>query len=359
MRPIGLNNYRTEKKLTKLSTALAIIGLMFGTLLVGWYGFGPIGTAMLSVGGGGFALFCAWQLVTMVVLGTGWRIVAPLNEARHLAPFVWGRMVRDAAASCLPFSMVGGFVLGVRAVTLHGISWSVATLSMVVDLTAEFLAEIAFAVAGFLVLLARPADPSLTRPIVIGLALALIVGAVALRLQKGAVPLFVRFGRKMLGDWFAGRSGLEMTSEHELAAMYGHTGRMALSTAIHLLGWLCKGIGNWIAFRLLGSDIDFMGALAIEALLHALLIPAFVVPGYAGVQEAGYAGIGALFGIPPEISLGVSLLRRARDIAIGTPILLVWQLVEMRRLRDPRRFSVHSRAFSHYRYRLVNFSNPR
>ena len=232
--------------------------------------------------------------------------------------------------------MVGGFVLGVRAVTVHGISWSVATLSMVVDLTAEFLAEIAFAVAGFLVLLARPADPSLTRPIVIGLALALIVGAVALRLQKGAVPLFVRFGRKMLGDWFAGRSGLEMTSEHELAAMYGHTGRMALSTAIHLLGWLCKGIGNWIAFRLLGSDIDFMEALAIEALLHALLIPAFVVPGYAGVQEAGYAGIGALFGIPPEISLGVSLLRRARDIAIGTPILLVWQLVEMRRLRDPR-----------------------
>ena len=36
VRPIGLNNYRTEKKLTKLSTALAIIGLMFGTLLVGW-----------------------------------------------------------------------------------------------------------------------------------------------------------------------------------------------------------------------------------------------------------------------------------------------------------------------------------
>jgi hypothetical protein len=108
-------------------------------------------------------------------------------------------------------------------------------------------------------------------------------------------------------------------------------GRMVLSTAIHLLGWLCKGIGNWIAYRRPGSDIDFMRALAMEALLHALLIPAFVVPGYAGVQEAGYAGIGALFGIPPEISRRVSLLRRARDIAIGTPTLLAWQLVEMRR----------------------------
>jgi hypothetical protein len=85
-----------------------------------------------------------------------------------------------------------------------------------------------------------------------------------------------------------------------------------------------------------------LGALAIEALLHALLIPAFVIPGYAGVQEAGYAGIGTLFGIPPEISLGVSLLRRARDIAIGIPVLLIWQWIEVRRLRYPKPSSVQT-----------------
>lgn len=317
-----------------LSIAIGIAGLLFSTLLVGWYGFSPIGSAMLSVGGERFALFCAWQLFTIIVLGIGWRVAAPLNGGRHLAPFVWGRIVRDSAGSCLPFSMVGGFVLGVRAATLRGISWSVATLSMVVDLTAEFLAEIVFAVAGLLVLLARSADQSLTRPITIGLVLALVAGAAVLRLQKGLVPLFIRFGRKINDDWFAGRSEHDVASENDLAAMYCRTGRMALCIAVHLVGWFCKGFGNWIAFRLLGSDIDVTAALAIEALLHALLIPAFMVPGYAGVQEAGYAGVGALFGIPPEISIGVSLLRRARDIAIGAPILLIWQLVEMRRLRD-------------------------
>jgi putative membrane protein len=334
--------YGHEKALKKLSIALAVIGFMLGTLLVGWYGFGAIATVMLSVGEDGFALFCVWQLLTMVVLGIGWRVVAPLNDARYLTPFVWGRLVRDSAGSCLPFSVVGGFVLGVRAATLHGISWSVATLSMVVDLTAEFLAEIAFAIAGLLVLLARSADPSLTKPIVIGLALALVASGLVIRLQKGVVPLLVRFGRKILGDWFAHRGGDGATTEHELVAMYGHTGRIALGTAIHLVGWLCKGIGNWIAFRLLGSDIDLLGALAIEALLHALLIPAFVIPGYAGVQEAGYAGIGTLFGIPPEISLGVSLLRRARDIAIGIPVLLIWQWIEVRRLRYPKPSSVQT-----------------
>jgi putative membrane protein len=323
--------------LRKLSITLAVIGLAFGTLLVGWYGFGSVATAILSVGGPEFALFCAWQLVTMAVLGLCWRLVAPLHRGRLIAPFVWGRIVRDSAGSCLPFSMVGGFVLGIRAATLHGISRSIATHSLVVDLTAEFLAEILCAVAGLLVLLARSADPSLTRPIMIGIVGALVAGAVVLRMQKGAVPLLVRFGRKILGDWFAGRSEEEATrSERDLAEMYGHTGRMALGVASHLFGWFCKGFGNWIAFRLMGSDIDLMGAIAIEALLHALLIPAFVVPGYAGVQEAGYAGIGLLFGIPPELSLGVSLLRRARDLAIGIPVLLIWQSVEMRRLKQPR-----------------------
>jgi hypothetical protein len=60
---------------------------------------------------------------------------------------------------------------------------------------------------------------------------------------------------------------------------------------------------------------------------------AIVVPGQAGVQEAAYAGIGALFGQPPELSLGVSLLRRARDLALGIPILLIWQSAELQRRR--------------------------
>ncbi len=77
-----------------------------------------------------------------------------------------------------------------------------------------------------------------------------------------------------------------------------------------------------------------MEALAIEGMLHVILATAVLVPGYAGVQEAGYAGLGALFGVPPEVSLGVSLIRRARDIAIGIPILLIWQYFEVRRLHS-------------------------
>jgi uncharacterized membrane protein YbhN (UPF0104 family) len=144
-------------------------------------------------------------------------------------------------------------------------------------------------------------------------------------------------GRRILGSWLSndGSARAEI-SEAELAAMYRDSGRLALGAALHLLGWIGKGAGNWIAFWLLGSNVGLMEALAIEGLLHVLLATAVLVPGYAGVQEAGYVGLGALFGVPPEVSLGVSLIRRARDITIGVPILLIWQIFEMRRLRNVR-----------------------
>jgi putative membrane protein len=321
------------KNFKLLSIVLALLGVTGATVLVGWFGFDRVATAVLSAGIKGFLLFCAWQLVVMALLGFAWRIVVPINSGRPLAIFAWGRMVRDSAASCLPFSPVGGFVIGARAVTLHGVSWPIAAISTIVDLTAEFAAEIIFALGGLLILLGRTTDEAVMRPAQIGIGIALVATVVILRLQKGIAPLFVKLGRRLLGQWFGGTEPVGISAV-ELTALYGDSTRLALCTAVHVLGWFGKGLGNWIAFRLLGSDLDLMGALAIEGLLHIVMATAVLIPGYAGVQEAGYVGLGAIFGVPPEIALGVSLLRRARDIAIGIPILIVWQLVEVRRLRS-------------------------
>ncbi|HEX3430632.1 MAG TPA: lysylphosphatidylglycerol synthase domain-containing protein [Rhizomicrobium sp.] len=320
------------RQLKKLSIALALAGLVLGTLLVGVYGFGRIANAILSVGVRGFVLFCVWQLLVIGILGIAWRVIAPVTQMRLLAIFVWGRMVRDSAASCLPFSQLGGFVLGARAVTLHGISLSVATISTVVDITAEFATEILFAAGGLLILVIRPPNAAIVLPAEIGLALAFVSAAAVLWLQRGVAPILMRLSRRILGRWVNDGSADAPASEAELAAMYGHTGRLASGAALHLLGWIGKGVGNWIAFRLLGSHISLAGAMAIEGLLHVMLAAAILVPASAGVQEAGYVVLGTLFGVPPEVSLGASLIRRARDIAIGIPILLIWQIFEARRL---------------------------
>jgi uncharacterized membrane protein YbhN (UPF0104 family) len=145
--------------------------------------------------------------------------------------------------------------------------------------------------------------------------------------------MFAGIGRRIAGRWLNQAQDKLMAVETAMSAIYCQPLRLALCWALHLVGWVATGVAGWLAYRLLGVPIDLEAALAIEALLSALAALAFLVPMNAGVQEAGYAGLGAIFGVPPEISLSVSLIRRARDVAIGVPILLIWQLAEVRRMR--------------------------
>ena len=59
---------------------------------------------------------------------------------------------------------------------------------------------------------------------------------------------------------------------------------------------------------------------------------AFAVPNAVGVQEGAYILLGASFGLTPETALALSLLKRARDLTIGVPALVAWQLLESGRL---------------------------
>lgn len=320
----------------RLSYLLALAGLLIALLLVSYYGFGNIVASIGSIGWRDFAIIAGWQIVLFIILGFAWDVITPKNVMRRPWLMIWGRMVRDASANCLPFSQVGGFVFGARAVTLHGVEWHTATASTVVDVTAEFLAQIAFACIGLGVLLARAPASGLAVPVEVGIGVAVLACFGFVWAQKGAPALFAKLGRRIAGNWFADAQERVDILQAELGLIYGHTGKLALGFLIHLVGWISTGLAGWIAYHALGAPIDFDDALAIEALLSAAAALAFLVPVNAGVQEAGYAGLGAIFGVPPELSLGVSLVRRGRDIAVGVPILLIWQFVEMRRLRTRR-----------------------
>jgi uncharacterized membrane protein YbhN (UPF0104 family) len=115
-------------------------------------------------------------------------------------------------------------------------------------------------------------------------------------------------------------------------ALYHRPARVAAAVLIHLAAWVASAVGIWLALRLAGVRIELTSVLAIESLVHAVRSAAFVAPMGIGVQEASYALLGPLFGLGPELSLAVSLLKRARDLAIGVPTLLTWQGLEGARL---------------------------
>jgi hypothetical protein len=78
--------------------------------------------------------------------------------------------------------------------------------------------------------------------------------------------------------------------------------------------------------------LAFSAVIVIESLLYAIRTVAFAIPNAVGVQEGAYIVLGAAFGLTPEMALALSLLKRARDLAIGLPTLGVWQAVEGGRL---------------------------
>jgi hypothetical protein len=70
----------------------------------------------------------------------------------------------------------------------------------------------------------------------------------------------------------------------------------------------------------------------LESARLAIRGAAFLVPGAVGVQEGGYILPGNLLGIPSEMALALSLVRRVRELALGIPGLIAWHLIEANRL---------------------------
>src|SRR5256886_1117105 len=155
---------------------IAAAGLALALYLVTHAGLDAVLSAAVTVGWSGFAILCLYALGLFLILGAAWYVLPPDPSPRRLWVFVWARMVRDAAAEVLPFSQLGGIVLGTRAAILHGVAPPLAFASMLVDGTTEMMAQTAYIALGVVLLSARaprtPLAVSLTTACVIGLALA-------------------------------------------------------------------------------------------------------------------------------------------------------------------------------------------
>ncbi|HET9148529.1 MAG TPA: lysylphosphatidylglycerol synthase domain-containing protein [Acetobacteraceae bacterium] len=311
--------------------AFTLAGLAVFVAVIAYYGWNSTLRVLDHVSPGGFATYLAVQMAIIGGLSTAWWLL--LWQRGRYPLLYWGRMVRDAAGQFLPFSHVGGFVLGARAVSIHGIAPTDAAASTMADIAVEFLAELGFIGLGLLLLALRAPNSRLVLPVAIGLGAACLGAFGFIAIQRGGGRLFRALALRIAN---AGGGDASMQVDRLQAALdriYQRRGRLLGAGLVHLACWFGTGFASFVAFHVLGVGISLLTALAIEAILHAILSAGFFVPGRVGVQEAAYALLGAAFGIPPDIALSVSLLRRARDLVIAVPVLFIWQGLEVRRLR--------------------------
>ena len=300
-------------------------------------GLSAVFSAAGAVGWKGFAVLCLYGLGLFPLLGLAWYVLLPRTSASGWRVFVWARMVRDAATDVLPFSQLGGIVLSTRAAILQGAAPPFALGSIIVDVTAEMLAQIAYVALGAAILSERAPRTSfaasLMTAVLVGLVVAAAAGALLLVLQRHGRRLTEKLAERLLPR------AVTTTAEvgAVLAAIHRSPARIGLSAALHFAGWIAAACGVWIAFRLIGQHVDFATVIAIESLICAARSAALFIANALGVQEAAYAVLTPMFGVGAEFGLAVSLLKRARDIAVGVPVLVIWQAVEGRRAlaREP------------------------
>jgi putative membrane protein len=328
---------KTDKgRALRLAGGLATLaGLALMVALVAWQGVADLARLLLSAGWG-IAAVTAFHVLPMAASASAWRAATAPAWRGRLVVFLWARLVRDAVNGLMPVPQIGGDAVGARILTFHGARARIAGASVLVDMTFEFLTQIVFTVIGLIVLLALGGGGAAVGWVVLGLAVVVPAAAGFLLAQRWGLFRLIEHVLEWLATRFdmpalRGLARLHVT----VLALYRRRPAMLVAASWHLAAWLLGAAEVWLTLIFLGAETSFAEALVIESLGQAIRSAAFLVPGAFGIQEGGYLILGVMFGISPEAALSVSLIKRIRELVLGVPALLAWQVIEGRRLLGP------------------------
>jgi putative membrane protein len=323
----------------------AIIGLTI------WSGLDAVAHAVVSVGWGILLVVLA-RTVTVSVAGVGWWLLFPSKMRPAVGTCVLLRFVREATNALLPMAQVGGDIIGAGLLTLSAVPGALAAASVIVDILVQAATQFLFAIVGLVFLVALGADETLARTAAIGLAFAaLLLVGFYLAQRRGGQRILRAIMSRLTGDRKWRVLGTIDAVYQYLTMIYASRFGLVSSSAVHMAGWVVGVAEVSIVFAFMGHPVSLAEAVVIESLLHAIRGAAFAIPGALGAQEGGLVLLCAVFGIPPEQAIALSLVKRAADLVLGVPGLLGWQLLEWGRLMPNswqrgqyRRQSVTSRS---------------
>lgn len=312
---------------------ITMAGLAATLALLGSVGFGDVLEILGRIGIARFGIYAAYTLLILTILGAAWQVLVP---GTSWMSFVWARTMREAATNVLPFSQFGGIVVGLRVLVASGLPQRHAYGSIIADQTAELAAQLVFTLYGaaglLLVLRDRSDGGDLLELALVGLGASLAVILAFAFAQRPMLTIAARIGGAILPDSMAAMTAVR----DELDQIYARRGRLIACFLLHLLAWAASGAGAALALDFIGFDVPLGAVLVIESLIFALRTAAFLIPGGIGLQEGAYVLIGPLFGLPPEAALALSLAKRARDLLVDVPAMLIWQFGEARQVLRSR-----------------------
>jgi putative membrane protein len=203
-----------------------------------------------------------------------------------------------------------------------------------VDITLGVFVQIVFTLLGLALIVSATGHQGFVRPTLIGAVIGVVAIIGFYVVQR--LGMFRFIGRMIsrlanADDWHSlvhsGRT-LDEAIRMQYARRRGVIGCCAWTAAS-----LIFGSGEiWIALHALGLHATLVNAVILQSMVLTIRSAMFPVPGALGVQEGGYVLVGNLLGIPGDAAFALSLIARVRELVLGVPGLIAWQVIEARRL---------------------------
>lgn len=306
-----------------------LIGLTGFIGLLVWQGIGDV-TYLLATVGWGLLAVTAFHLIPMLSSSVCWRTLLPAKHRLPLVRLLVARWIGESVNSMLPVAQIGGEFAKARWIMRYGVASSAAGSSVVVEVTVSLLTQIIFTMIGLTTLLFYL---DLNSHLVIEIAVGMIVMMTLLVAFYSSQRQHL-FGKTASlvhnivgGDQWLSLSGGAAKLDQAIVEIYRHKKILAAASAWRLCSWLI-GIGEvWLIMYFLGQPVSLTEALLLESLGQAIRAGGFLIPGSLGIQEGGFLLLGAVLGIPPQTALALSLAKRVRELLLGIPGLITWQIV--------------------------------
>ncbi|MDG2304859.1 MAG: lysylphosphatidylglycerol synthase domain-containing protein [Candidatus Binatia bacterium] len=328
---IGANRLKT------LARGGLLVGIVLFVALIAREGVGEVATA-LSVAGWGLLAVAAFHLVPIFADAMGWRRLLATRSPISIRTALYARWIGESVNGLLPVAQVGGSVVKANLVSRRGVPGAFAGASVVVDITTLVGSQIVFTLLGLALLIAEFGGHELAPTALAGTVLmALLLFGFYLAQRRGMFGAMARGLRRLAPG--GGPSAFTDEAESidaDVAQLYGESRAVLAALAWHLVAWVVGAGEVWLALWLLGHPVDLSTALLLESLGQAVRAAAFAIPGALGVQEGGYVLLGQVLGIGPETALALSLSKRVRELTLGLPGLVAWQIEEANALLLPR-----------------------
>jgi putative membrane protein len=313
----------------------AWLAALVGLLILGWLlaraDRRSLAELLLTFGLGGTLCLVLLRVLPIATTALGWAVVLrALGVHATWRSLFWPRLVGDYVNLLLPVVHVGGEVARGLLLIARGAPRAAVTASILVDMTFALLALVVFVLIGLVLLagLGREADWRLLTAAVFA---ALAILAVFYLLQRRGAGLLLALSARLFGAEAAALHQGWAECERLLRRLYRDRRVVLQASGWRLLAWFAGALEIGVAVHWIAEFPGWAAVLAMEGVAQIFRNAGFAIPAALGAQEAGYVVGARLVGLPAEVGLALAVIKRARDLLIGIPVLCLWQWQWLRR----------------------------